>query len=467
MSLNNHIVKKSLDDIHKKFVVAPIDKANGNVSFICKRFYIDVLIKELGINNINNENDITTYKEHNTSDLQIINKHSNVLHKKFNLSVNQENKILPTIYWIPKLHKNPSKARFIIASPISSIKPLTKTVTSVFKLMFNQIQRYNYKCRYFSGVNSFWTVLNNEPVIREIDKLNKRSKAETITTFDFSTLYTKITHDKLLKVLNELTDFCFDGGLGNFIVVNKYSASWASSKPDADQCVVFDKKLFKQAIKYIMDNCFFKFGNKVFQQTIGIPMGSDPAPFMANLFLYYYEEKWIRKTKRKDLIMARKFGNVFRFIDDLAAINDSGEFEKIFREIYPPELELKRENISSTEASFLDLHIKIDNNKFALSLYDKRDNFPFSIVRMPYASSNIPSKVFYSSLGAEILRIGRTTSNRDGFRMSSQKIIGRMMKQGGIKNKIHQCLCKIYGRHFEVFRSFSDTCTDFLDLLLS
>ena len=78
LSLNNPIVKKSLDDIHNKFVVAPIDKANGNVSFICKRFYVDVLIKELGINNINNENDITTYKEHNISDLQIINKHSNL-----------------------------------------------------------------------------------------------------------------------------------------------------------------------------------------------------------------------------------------------------------------------------------------------------------------------------------------------------------------------------------------------------
>ena len=91
-----------------------------------------------------------------------------------------------------------------------------------------------------------------------------------------------------------------------------------------------------------MDNCFFKFGDQVFQQIIGIPMGSDPAPFMANLLLYYFEDKWIRKTKRKDLFLARKFCNVFRFIDDLAAINDSGEFEKVIEEIYPPELELKK-----------------------------------------------------------------------------------------------------------------------------
>lgn len=40
-----------------------------------------------------------------------------------------------------------------------------------------------------------------------------------------------------------------------------------------------------------MNNCYFKFGNKVLRQIISIPMGSDPAPFIANLFLYYYENK--------------------------------------------------------------------------------------------------------------------------------------------------------------------------------
>ena len=50
-------------------------------------------------------------------------------------------------------------------------------------------------------------------------------------------------------------------------------------------------------------------------------MGSDPAPFMANLFLYYYESQFIkcRREKNKGVY---KFGNIFRFIDDLNIIND-------------------------------------------------------------------------------------------------------------------------------------------------
>ena len=37
----------------------------------------------------------------------------------------------------------------------------------------------------FSGVNTLWTVLINEPVINEIKRLNKRTKADVILRFDF------------------------------------------------------------------------------------------------------------------------------------------------------------------------------------------------------------------------------------------------------------------------------------------
>ena len=48
----------------------------------------------------------------------------------------------------------------------------------------------------------------------------------------------------------------------------------------------------------------------------------DLAPFMANLFLYYYENKWILKTEKSNLTHARLFGNTFRFSDDLVAVHD-------------------------------------------------------------------------------------------------------------------------------------------------
>ena len=62
-------------------------------------------------------------------------------------------------------------------------------------------------------------------------------------------------------------------------------------------------------------------------------MGSDPAPAFANLFLFHYESSWLMSIKKTNNILARKFGQVFRYIDDLLALNDGHSFETHFHEI--------------------------------------------------------------------------------------------------------------------------------------
>ena len=88
-------------------------------------------------------------------------------------------------------------------------------------------------------------------------------------------------------------------------------------------------------------------------------MGSNPA----SIFHYYYESKWINKLKKSDTRRAR-FANIFRFVDDLKVFNDGGEFGKSFREIYPPELELKKENDSNRKVLFLDPGLKLEMKGF-------------------------------------------------------------------------------------------------------
>ena len=51
-------VINTLDIIHKDFVVVPLDKATGNITLICKRFYASVITRELGLNN-NSSTDTT------------------------------------------------------------------------------------------------------------------------------------------------------------------------------------------------------------------------------------------------------------------------------------------------------------------------------------------------------------------------------------------------------------------------
>ena len=141
----------------------------------------------------------------------------------------------------------------------------------------------------------------------------------------------------------------------------------------------------------------------------------------------------MNKLKKNDLNKARKLCNIFKFIDDLNSINDNGEFESNYSDIYPGELELGRENTDKHEASFLDLGIKIRDGKLQVDLFDKRDSFSFSIVRMLDKSSNAPSSIVYFAIDTESLRIARASNSLDSFSAAIKPLIARMCMQSLMK----------------------------------
>ena len=78
----------------------------------------------------------------------------------------------------------------------------------------------------------------------------------------------------------------------------------------------------------------------IFWHVTRIPIGSHPAIFFANLFLHYYEWTWIHQLSISNSKRAKRFANVSQFIDDLKAINNVLRFERIYKEIYSPDLAL-------------------------------------------------------------------------------------------------------------------------------
>ena len=86
---------------------------------------------------------------------------------------------------------------------------------------------------------------------------------------------------------------------------------------------------------------------------VGIPMGTNCAPLVADLFLYCYERDFmdsLNHDNQADVIEA--FNSTSRYLDDLLNI-DNPYFEGMVNQIYPSELQLNKANISDTEAPFL------------------------------------------------------------------------------------------------------------------
>ena len=457
-ALNDNSVKNYLNSLQERFVMVPIDKADSNVAFICKRHYIEVLVNELGLKGGANG----TYQHlSGTNTDEVISTHKQELQDQFDIPLSTEMHSLPDIYWIPKLHKTPSKSRFIIASKQCSMKQLSKDVTSIFKLAYNQIERYNHKANTFSGIKTFWVIQNSKPVLATLHNVSNKNNAKTVSSYDFSTLYTKIPHSKLFDELSSIIHFIFKGGSKKCISISKVGvARWSNRISTSASCYDLQKTL--KALRYLLDNCHFKFGNKLFRQTIGISMGS--APFFDILFLYCYESRWMTKMKKENNILARKFGRIFRYIDDLIAINDGNEFEKYHSEIYPDELELKKENSINTETTFLELNISIKERMFQTKLYDKRDTFGFHICRLPFRESNLPKRMFYSSASAEILRICRATSFHADAVSSAKSVVNRMLKQGASKHNLQIVIRKSLNKH-QICSKFNSSTENFVNLI--
>ena len=120
------------------------------------------------------------------------------------------------------------------------------------------------------------------------------------------------------------------------------------------------------------------------RQSFGIPMGTNCAPLVADLFLFCYEIDFMTSLSgdnQADIIEAFKLTS--GYLDDLLNI-DNPYFEEMVNQIYPPELQLNKANTSHTEAPFLYLYLSISNGLVSSQICDKHDDLDFNIVNFPF-----------------------------------------------------------------------------------
>ena len=126
-----------------------------------------------------------------------------------------------------------------------------------------------------------------------------------------------------------------------------------------------------ESLSFLLDNIFVRFGEHLYRQVVGIPMGTNCAPLVADLFLYCYERNFmlkLSKDDRHDVITA--FNNCCRYLDDILNLNNP-YFHDIFKDIYPAKLKLNKANGTDKEANFLDLHLCIENNTISTKIYTR------------------------------------------------------------------------------------------------
>ena len=193
-------------------------------------------------------------------------------------------------------------------------------------------------------------------------------------------------------------------------------------------------------------------------------MGTDCAPFLANLFLFAHEYKWILKqVKTKKLYLLNKFKGCCLYIDDLYLINNDDTMKRVRHQMYPKELNLVPDDTNGTNTHFLDLSLKIENKVIHSSVYDKRDVFNFPVVNFPFLTGNIPNRSSYGVFIGELVRYARACTHINDFKTKTLNTISILIKQNFRSKMLKKAWLKFCRNHIILIQKFGSSILSFPD----
>jgi hypothetical protein len=217
---------KCLSSLHDNYVIVPEDKASSNIVFVCKSYYVECLIKELAINSNTSSN--TTYKPTSFDKDEILVNHRSFM-TSLNIPCGKESENLPCLYWIPKLHKTPYKERYIAGSSTCSTKAYFIYLTKIMSAVKEGQQKCCETVYSRSGINHMWILINSKDLLGNL-RSRSFSQISSIKTFDCSTLYTTLLHDKFKTRLKETIHKAFSNtNYGSTFLVLGYNSTYFSN----------------------------------------------------------------------------------------------------------------------------------------------------------------------------------------------------------------------------------------------
>ena len=195
---------------------------------------------------------------------------------------------------------------------------LTSCLATIKKLIIKYCERVYER----SGKNLFWSIGNSGEVLNRLK--SRGFCASSLSTYDFSTLYTTLPHSLVGDKLVDLVGRTFQGG--------------------GSLCVACQKVC--EAPTFLLGNIYSRIGSKLCGQIVSIPVGTDCAPLVPDLFLFCCGSDFVlslSEDSRSDVIGA--FNSAFRCLGGLFGIGNNFFDSRI----YPSELQLNRAGVSDAE----------------------------------------------------------------------------------------------------------------------
>ena len=416
------------------FTICPVDKTTHNLSLVCKAYYQYIVSKEMS------SKAYVVVEDESLE--QILDRHQVWCHKMGH--EDNFSRTLPYLYALPKLHKTPVKWRFI-AGTTKEILPKGKlkinpidigeiyhrkphvarnSLTEASTFLSEQLQEVmkilqlkdsiNFKK---TNIRRCWFTRSAEDVFQEVKHQQDYLKTKRPRTFDFTTMYTCLPQKRIIEnlqaAIKEAKDFAqsynSNENKGRLIGLNLASTN-----------------RLMEHVKFIVSNTYFNSGDGLLRhREIGLPMGTNSAPELANLTLYVDEAKHIDTLIEEEKIEeAIQNASNFRLIDDV-----------LCWDIEPPSplqygLDWKETTEEDGSVTYLGAKIQVKNGFLTLSVFDKALEWPFDIIRYPHAVSNVPYHQPAGVIQGQLHRFRSICNSISAFKQATTQLVLRMLFRG-------------------------------------
>ena len=187
-------------------------------------------------------------------------------------------------------------------------------------------------------------------------------------------------------------------------------------------------------------------------------MGTNCAPLLADLLHDYVSAAMILFSWGGTSHIPKSFSLTRRYIDDLITINNP-QIDGAIGKIYPSALTLKETNLSDHRVAYLDRHLEIEKGKLVMSLYDKRDYFPFRVQNYPHLDSNVPCMPMYGVYISQLLRFAHTCNRYSDFLAHHKRLARTLLVQGFQYGLLCRKFKQFYQSHYSLVQRYSHSMT--------
>ena len=453
--------------VKDRFVISPADKNPQHSVVWCKKLYFDKIVGAL--------KDSFSMCGENEDAVSVIKRHQNLAKKYFHRSYAS----LPYLYAMPKLHKlethrnpfrfivgksknnHPELPEDLLCKGVSGKNTLTDVRKHLASALDSVIDLLLIKQRY-EEVKRCWIVRDTQEFIDTTSVLQVDESTE-LTTADFTTMYTQLPHDVVVECVCEAIDDALPvlrdlNGLPPLMSLEAVAdavcfgtdGQWFMPKP-GERRVGWTVKQVKQAVRDVVGEAYVYVDGVLFRQTVGIGMGHEESPPLANLTLYAFEKAFVNKciAEMGPSVVERKFHNFkyhCRFIDD------------IFAPTPPDALPTMHEygglnyaitgntnNIEEQFVVFLGIKVSIKEQRLVYRARDKQHAFNFELTRFPSWDSCHPRSCMLGTVMGMLTRTLRFTTEVEALFQESQHILQCFIKRGYPLEVLEKCV-RSFGR---------------------